>query len=209
VSPILTVGHSTLPVEEFLELLREGGVRQVADVRRFPGSRRHPQYGADALSGALAEHGIAYEHFGALGGRRPVTAGSCNDGWRVAGFRGYADHLRTAEFADGLARLEDLAARSRVAVMCAEAQWWRCHRRLLADVLGLRGWEVGHLMTGGRLVDHRPPDFMVAGRHASSPTRSSVASCPQCSASSSATPPSRASTPTGSCTPAGRRSSIC
>jgi uncharacterized protein (DUF488 family) len=162
-APILTVGHSVHPIEDFLELLRQGGVEQVVDVRRFPGSRRHPQYGADALSGALAEHGIGYEHLGALGGRRPVAPGSCNDGWRVAGFRGYADHLRTVEFAGGLARLEDLAARSRVAVMCAEAQWWRCHRRVLADVLVLRGWEVRHLMPGGRLVEHRPPDFMVTG----------------------------------------------
>jgi uncharacterized protein (DUF488 family) len=137
-------------------------VEQVVDVRRFPGSRRHPQYGAEPLSAALAEHEIGYEHAGALGGRRPALPGSCNDGWTVAGFRGYADHLRSAEFAGGLVRLEELAAHGRVAVMCAEAQWWRCHRRVLADVLVMRAWEVRHLMTGGRLVDHRPPEFMVA-----------------------------------------------
>jgi uncharacterized protein (DUF488 family) len=138
-------------------------VEQIVDVRRFAGSRRHPQYGAEALSAALAAHGIGYEHVAALGGRRPVSPGSCNDGWRVSGFRGYADHLRSAEFADGLARLETLAAERRPAVMCAEAQWWRCHRRILADVLVLRGVGVRHLMTGGRLVAHEPPDFMVAG----------------------------------------------
>jgi uncharacterized protein (DUF488 family) len=144
-------------------LLRGAGVEQVVDVRRFAGSHRHPQYGADALAGALADHGIGYEHVAALGGRRSVLPGSCNDGWQVAAFRGYADHLRSAEFAEGLARLEELAARGRAAVMCAEAQWWRCHRRLIADVWLVRGGEVGHLMTGGRLVDHRPPDFMVVG----------------------------------------------
>jgi uncharacterized protein (DUF488 family) len=148
----------------FLELLRDAGVEQVADVRRFPGSRRHPQYGAEALAAALGEQGIGYEHLGGLGGRRPVLPGSCNDGWRVAGFRGYADHLRTAEFAEGLARLEELDTGRRVVVMCAEAQWWRCHRRILADVLVLRGREVRHLMSGGRLEEHHPPDFMVAGR---------------------------------------------
>lgn len=159
--PILTVGHSTHPLDVFLELLRDAGVEQVADVRRFPGSRRHPQYGAAALSTALAEQAIGYEHVGELGGRRPMLPGSCNDGWRVSGFRGYADHVRTPEFADGLARLEALSARRRVAVMCAEAQWWRCHRRVLADVLVLRGYDVRHLMGDGRLVDHEAPDFMV------------------------------------------------
>ena len=158
----MTVGHSTYPIEVFLELLRGAGVEQLVDVRRFPTSRRNPQYGGAALADALAEHSIGYEHVGDLGGRRPVLPGSCNDGWQTSGFRGYADHLRSPEFAEGLARLEDLAARRRAAIMCAEAPWWRCHRRLLADVLGLRGWEVRHLMTGGRLVEHLPPDFMIA-----------------------------------------------
>jgi uncharacterized protein (DUF488 family) len=147
----------------FLELLGGAGVEQVVDVRRFAGSRRNPQYGAEELAGALAEHGLGYAHVAELGGRRPVLPGSCNDGWRVAAFRGYADHLRSAEFAEGLARLEELAARGRAVVMCAEAQWWRCHRRLIADVLVVRGRPVRHLMTGGRLVDHVPPDFMVVG----------------------------------------------
>jgi uncharacterized protein (DUF488 family) len=160
-SPILTVGHSTHPIEVFLELLLGAGVEQIVDVRRFAGSRRHPQYGAESLSAALAEQGIGYEHVAALGGRRPVSPGSCNDGWRVSAFRGYADHLRSPEFADGLARLEILTAEHRSAVMCAEAQWWRCHRRILADVLVLRGHAVSHLMTGGRLLAHEPPDFMV------------------------------------------------
>jgi uncharacterized protein (DUF488 family) len=159
---IVTVGHSTHPIEAFLELLLGGGVEQVVDVRRFPSSRRHPQYDAAALNDALARGGIRYEHVEALGGRRPVLSGSRNDGWQVAGFRGYADHVRSDEFGNGLTRLEELATERRAAVMCAEAQWWRCHRRIVADVLVLRGWEVCHLMTGGRLVAHRPPEFMVA-----------------------------------------------
>jgi uncharacterized protein (DUF488 family) len=161
-SPILTVGHSTHPINGFLELLRGAGVEQVVDVRRFPASRRNPHYGAAALTDALAEHAIGYEHVGELGGRRPILPGSCNGGWQTSGFRGYADHLRSPEFADGLARLEDMATRRRAVVMCAEAAWWRCHRRVLADVLVLRGWEVPHLMTGGRLVPHQPPEFMIA-----------------------------------------------
>jgi uncharacterized protein (DUF488 family) len=161
-SPILTVGHSTHPLDVFLELLRGAGVEQVVDVRRFPASRRNPQYGAAALSDALVEYAIGYEHVGELGGRRRVLSGSCNEGWQASSFRGYADHLRSPEFTDGVARLEDMAKRRRAALMCAEAAWWRCHRRVLADVLVLRGWEVRHLMPGGRLVQHQPPDFMVA-----------------------------------------------
>jgi uncharacterized protein (DUF488 family) len=111
----------------------------------------------------VAGAGFGFLVVGEVGGRRPVAAGSGNDGWRVAGFRGYADHVRSAEFAAGLARLESPAAERLTTVMCAEAQWWRCHRRILADVLVLRGWEVRHLMPGGRLVEHEPPDFMVAG----------------------------------------------
>jgi len=156
---MLTVGHSTHPIEEFLALLRVAEVEQVADVRRFASSRRHPQYGAEALSAALAEQGVGYEHLAALGGRRPVLPGSCNDGWRIAGFRGYADHLRSDEFADGLASLEELAARGSVAVMCAEAQWWRCHRRLIADRLIVGGWRVLHLDGGGRLHEHELTEF--------------------------------------------------
>lgn len=142
-------------------MLRGAEVEQLVDVRRFPGSRRHPQYAAEALSEALRRHEIGYEHLASLGGRRPVVPGSCNDGWQAAGFRGYADHLRSAEFAKGLARLEELSEKRRVALMCAEAQWWRCHRRLVADVLLLRARTVQHLMPGGRLVEHRPPEFMV------------------------------------------------
>ena len=158
---LLTVGHSTHPLEDFLALLREAGVAALADVRRHPGSRRHPQFGSEALGAALTRAGLAYRHLPGLGGRRAPAPDSGNDGWRVAGFRGYADHLRSAEFAAGRAALEALGRERRTAVMCAEAQWWRCHRRLIADVLVLAGHDVRHLMPDGRLIAHEPPPFAV------------------------------------------------
>src|SRR3954470_7678818 len=120
---LFTIGHSTHSLAEFVALLRGAGIELVADVRRFPGSRRHPHFGGEALAASLATAGIGYEHLGALGGRRSVAEGSPNDGWQVAAFRGYADHVRSEEFALGRARLTELAASRRVAVMCAEAQW--------------------------------------------------------------------------------------
>lgn len=160
---LLTVGHSTHPIDVFLALLTGAGVALVADVRRFAGSRRHPQFGAEALAGSLAGAGLGYRHLPQLGGRRSVQPDSPNDGWRVAAFRGYADHLRTPEFAQGRARLEAAARQQRTAIMCAEAQWWRCHRRLVADVFAFAGWDVRHLRPGGRLVAHEPPPFAVRG----------------------------------------------
>ena len=158
---LLTVGHSTHELDGFLALLRGAGVELVADVRRHPGSRRHPHFGADALAASLRGAGIGYEHLPGLGGRRSVAPDSPNDGWQVAAFRGYADHLRSTEFAAGRARLAELAREQRVAVMCAEAQPWRCHRRLIADVFAFDGWSVRHLMPSGRLDDHTPPPFAI------------------------------------------------
>src|SRR3954469_14664749 len=156
---LLTVGHSTHALPEFLSLLRGAGVELVADVRRFPGSRRHPHFGGEALAASLGEAGIGYAHLVELGGRRSAMPDSPNDGWQVAAFRGYADHLRSDEFARGRAHLEELALSRRVAVMCAEAQWWRCHRRLVADVFAFSGWSVVHVMPDGRLSPHEPPPF--------------------------------------------------
>jgi uncharacterized protein (DUF488 family) len=158
---VLTVGHSTLSLEQFLRLLRSAQVDAIADVRRYPGSRRHPHFGRELLSASLGAHGIAYLHLPELGGRRSPQPDSPNVGWTQASFRGYADHLRTSEFATGLTRLEDLAASARTAIMCAEALWWRCHRRLIADVLLVRGWEVDHVLPDGRRVAHRLPEFAV------------------------------------------------
>jgi uncharacterized protein (DUF488 family) len=158
---LLTVGHSTHPIAVFLALLRGAGVELVADVRRFPGSRRHPQYGREALAAALADAGIGYEHLPELGGRRTPTPDSPHAAWTVPAFRAYADHLRTPEAAAGRARLAALAAERRTAAMCAEAPWWRCHRRILADAFLFDGWSVRHLMPDGRLVPHAPPPFAV------------------------------------------------
>lgn len=158
---LLTVGHSTHPLKDFLALLRGADVAALVDVRRYPGSRRHPQFGSEALETALGQAGVIYRHLPELGGRRAPAPDSGNDGWRVTGFRGYADHLRSEEFATGRAALEALAREHRTAVMCAEAQWWRCHRRLIADVFAFSGHDVRHLMPDGRLIDHEPPPFAV------------------------------------------------
>jgi uncharacterized protein (DUF488 family) len=153
---IFTIGHSTHGAHRFLRLLSGHAVACVADVRRYPASRRQPQFNAESLAEALAEAGIAYLGLGAeLGGRRRVRPGSANDGWRVQGFRAYADHMDTAGFAAGMARLEELATESLTAVMCAEGDWRRCHRQLIADALVVAGWRVRHILPDGSLDDHR------------------------------------------------------
>lgn len=151
---ILTVGHSTRSIDEFVALLRAHDVDALADVRRYPGSRRHPQFGRDALAEALRAAGIAYEHIEELGGRRDASPDSPNTAWRNEQFRGYADHMRSRAFARGLARLLDLAQRKRVAVMCAEAVPWRCHRNLLADALLAHEIRVEHLMSPTERREH-------------------------------------------------------
>lgn len=160
-SEVLTVGHSTHPIERFLRVLRAGGVEAIADVRRHPGSRRHPQFNAASLAGALEEAGLLYEQLGeTLGGRRRASrtaarAGPARGaGWRNRSFAAYAEHMASDEFAAGLERLEGLARRTRTAFMCAEADWRRCHRRLIADALAGRGWRVLHLGGDGRLEAH-------------------------------------------------------
>lgn len=146
-------------MEDLITLLRGHGVRILADVRAFPASRRHPQFNADALSAALAGAGIGYRHLPQLGGRRKARPDSPNGAWREPGFRAYADHMATPDFAAGLAALLDLAGAARVAVMCAEAQPWRCHRQLVADALVARGRRVEHIMGPGPPRPHRLPPF--------------------------------------------------
>jgi uncharacterized protein (DUF488 family) len=159
---LITVGHSTLAASEFLALLTRAGIAEIADVRRFPGSRRHPQFNSDALAETLASAGIGYRSFAAeLGGRRQPVAESVNDGWRVRQFQGYADHMASSAFASGIAALAVRARDRRVAVMCAEAVWWRCHRRLIADAALLRGFDVRHLLTDGTFGSHRLTEFAV------------------------------------------------
>jgi uncharacterized protein (DUF488 family) len=141
-----TIGHSTRSANEFLALLREHGIRQLIDVRRFPGSRLHPQFNREALAALLEENGIRYRHAPELGGRRHARDDSVNTAWQHAGFRGYADHMASAEFAGGLERLLEDAAAQPSAMMCAEAVPWQCHRNLLADALVARGHDVVHIL---------------------------------------------------------------
>jgi uncharacterized protein (DUF488 family) len=142
-------------------LLERHGVAAVADVRRHPGSRRHPHFASEALAASLPERGIAYVHLPALGGRRRPAPDSPNDAWDNDSFRAYADHLGSEEFATGLGELERLATERPTAAMCAEGMWWRCHRRLVADALKVRGWTVCHIAPGGALSEHELPDFAV------------------------------------------------
>ncbi len=142
---ILTVGHSNRTLEDFLALLQAHGVEKVIDVRRFPSSRRHPHFNGPALAAALAAVGIGYQHIPELGGRRRPRPGSIHTGWRTAGFQGYADYMETPAFQAALEAVIADAAQARVALMCAEALPWRCHRRLIADALLVRGIQVEHI----------------------------------------------------------------
>jgi uncharacterized protein (DUF488 family) len=154
VSTIWTIGHSTRPLDAFLDLLARCRLQAIADVRRFPGSRRQPQYAQAAIRDSLAGHGIAYRWLPALGGRRRPRPDSPNTAWRNAAFRGYADHIGSTEFSAGLDELLELSAQMRTALMCAEAVWWRCHRALIADVLCVRGIEVVHILDTQHCVTH-------------------------------------------------------
>jgi uncharacterized protein (DUF488 family) len=151
---IWTIGHSTRTLEEFLGLLEKYRIETIADVRRFPGSRRYPYFASEALAESLPAHGIAYRWLPELGGRRKVQPGSPNTAWRNASFQGYADYIATDAFAGGLAELLKLAADKRTAMMCAEAVWWRCHRSIIADVLKLRGIEVIHIVDATHATVH-------------------------------------------------------
>jgi uncharacterized protein (DUF488 family) len=165
-STVWTIGHSTRPLDQFLELLATYRLEAVADVRRYPGSRGHPQYAEAALRATLAEHGIGYRWLPALGGRRRPLPDSPNIAWRNASFRGYADHIGSAEFSRGLDELLGLTGRLRTTLMCAEAVWWRCHRALIADVLCVHGIEVVHVLDAKHAVVHpyTSPARVVEGR---------------------------------------------
>lgn len=150
------MGHGARPLDELVAVLRDAGVTVVVDIRRFPGSRRHPQFGRDALAGGLAAAGIGYEWGGeALGGRRPRAAGSRHTALQNPAFAGYADHMDTDRFRAAVDALVSRAATERLAVMCAETLWWHCHRMLVADALVLRGATVTHLLEVGRQQPHR------------------------------------------------------
>jgi uncharacterized protein (DUF488 family) len=158
---LLTVGHGGLDRVGLGALLRGAGVEQLVDVRRFPGSRNNPDVKREALRAWLPQEGIAYRWEERLGGRRrlPADTEPLDSWWQVSQFAAYAAHTRTAEFAEALDEVLEESARRRVAVMCSEAVWWRCHRRLIADVAVLaRGRVVRHLMHDGRTPEHRPAE---------------------------------------------------
>lgn len=159
-----SIGHSTRPLAAFLDLLHAHRIEAVADVRRFPGSRAQPHYHADRLGPALERAGILYRPMPGLGGRRAPTPGAPATAWRVVGFRGYAEYIQGEPFAAALAELADLAGAMRTAMMCAEALWWRCHRRLVADVLVSLDVPVLHIDERGA-TPHRlaPPARLVDG----------------------------------------------
>ena len=172
---IWTIGHSTRTIDEFISLLKENEIKLLADVRAWPGSKRYPHFNKDALAESLSAHGIRYEHFPELGGKRKSKPDSRNTAWRNASFRGYADYMETEQFQKGIERLLDVAGQGAaawaaaeirhdgweavtpcaIAIMCAEAVWWRCHRSLIADYLKARGVEVLHVL-GANKVDPHP-----------------------------------------------------
>jgi uncharacterized protein (DUF488 family) len=156
---IMTIGHSTRTAADFLALLKAHAVTGIADVRTVPRSRRHPHFSRDALAVFLPEHGIAYIHIPGLGGLRKPAKDSVNSGWRVEGFRGYADHMQSAEFRAGLDALLAFADTHLAAVMCAEAKWWQCHRQLIADALVARGIDVRHILSAGEPAPHQLTPF--------------------------------------------------
>ena len=163
---VWSIGHGTRPIEELLAVLGDARIKALVDVRSAPGSRRHPQFGQSALMSSLARAGIEYLHLRGLGGRRDAAPDSPNVALRVDAFRGYADHMTSAEFAADYARLVALARERRTAFMCAETLWWRCHRRMLSDRLTADGWDVVHLLGPGKSEPHRMWDVarVVDGR---------------------------------------------
>jgi len=156
---VLTIGHSTHPIGEFVEMLKAHGVETVADIRTVPRSRHNPQFEQAALPGLLADAGLEYVYIKELGGLRKTDKNSVNGGWRNNSFRGYADHMQTPEFLAGLEKLTELASRRRVTIMCAEAVPWRCHRSLVGDALLVRGIVVEDIMSANSRKPHKLTSF--------------------------------------------------
>ena len=156
---VLTIGHSTRTIEEFIEVLNAHGVTFVADIRTVPRSRRNPQFNLDELPASLEAVGIKHAHIAGLGGLRKTSAGSVNTGWRNLSFRGYADYMQTPEFEESLEELIKLSRDERVAIMCAEAVPWRCHRSLVGDALAVRGIEVEDIMSSTKRTPHKMTSF--------------------------------------------------
>ena len=157
---IFTIGHSTHPIGEFIELLKAHGIQAVADVRTIPKSRHNPQFNEDDLKESLREAQIRYKHIKKLGGLRHTTKDSINLGWRNASFRGYADYMATPDFEEGLESLLKIARAKNTAIMCAEAVPWRCHRSLIGDALTKKGWLVRDIMSRTSATRHRLTPFL-------------------------------------------------
>lgn len=151
---VWTFGHSTRPLEDFLEALSSFEIKVLADVRSYPSSQRYPQFNKENLKSSLAAAAIDYQHFPELGGRRRARPDSLNLAWRNESFRGYADYMETEDFRRGITRLLDVATTRRTAIMCAEAVWWRCHRSLISDYLKAKGIEINHIMGAGKSGPH-------------------------------------------------------
>lgn len=151
---IWTIGHSTHTFEDFTAMLKSFEIDMVVDIRSFPGSRRYPQFNKETLAVTLPENDIEYVHLRELGGRRKTLKDSKNTVWRVAAFRGYADYMETAEFKEAILELEALGGKKRVAYMCSEAVWWRCHRSMVSDYLKNEGWTVIHIMGLDKGTEH-------------------------------------------------------
>jgi uncharacterized protein (DUF488 family) len=151
---IWTIGHSTRPIEELIELLTAHEIARLVDVRTIPRSRYNPQFNREALGNSLEQAGLRYAHEPKLGGLRKSRPDSINTGWKNASFRGYADYMQTDEFRTALDELMAASRKERIAIMCAEAVPWRCHRSLISDALVSRGWTVRHIMTTKKTEPH-------------------------------------------------------
>ncbi|MBN8834772.1 MAG: Fe-S cluster assembly protein HesB [Niastella sp. SCN 39-18] len=151
---IFTIGHSTRTLDELVKMLTSFSIELLVDIRSFPGSRKFPQFNKENLEATIPLYGIEYLHMRDLGGRRKALPVSHNMGWRLAAFRGYADYMETPGFLEAIKKLEKLATKKRVAYMCSEAVWWRCHRSLVSDYLKLKGWKVMHIMAIGKAEEH-------------------------------------------------------
>ena len=151
---IYTIGHSTRSLEAFVEMLQTFDITALADIRRFPGSRKFPHFNKEDLATSLQEIGITYTHLEDLGGRRKVQEDSTNGRWRNDSFQGYADYMETKDFEKAAAKLEAIALKQPTAYMCAEAVWWRCHRSMVSDYLKAKGWEVLHIMGTDKADEH-------------------------------------------------------
>lgn len=152
---MFTIGHSTLPISDFIRLLRTYEIDVLVDVRTIPRSRYNPQFNKESLPAPLVLKNMRYRHFPSLGGLRKTTPDSINTGWRNSSFRGFADYMQTLQFRQALKKLESLAKSHRIAIMCAEAVPWRCHRSLIADAMSVWGWEVRHIMSQKNTYIHK------------------------------------------------------